>query len=173
MLIAVVVSLLTHLVPPLYAQQPLQFPPTPKKAVSDEYHGVKVSEDYRWLEDIYDPAVRRWIDEQNQFGTVKDPEQFRALYAYSPYHNVKNNTAYPAVLFLTGDNDGRVDPMQSRKMSARLQAATTSGLPILLRTSSTAGHGIGTGRSERIAQNADVFAFLFDQLKMDGNAFRR
>ncbi|HEV7395353.1 MAG TPA: prolyl oligopeptidase family serine peptidase, partial [Pyrinomonadaceae bacterium] len=116
MLIAVVVSLLTHLVPPLYAQQPLQFPPTPKKAVSDEYHGVKVSEDYRWLEDIYDPAVRRWIDEQNQFGTVKDPEQFRALYAYSPYHNVKNNTAYPAVLFLTGDNDGRVDPMQSRKM---------------------------------------------------------
>lgn len=71
----------------------------------------------------------------------------------------------------TGDNDGRVDPMHSRKMTARLQAATTSGFPILLRTSSTAGHGIGTGRSERVSQAADVFAFLFDQLKVDAKAF--
>ena len=105
-----------------------------------------------------------------EYGTVKDPEQFRALYAYSPYHNVKDGTAYPAVLFLAGDNDGRVDPMQSRKMTARLQAATSSNLPVLLRTSSTSGHGIGTGLSERIAQTADVFAFLFDQLKMDAKA---
>jgi prolyl oligopeptidase len=105
-----------------------------------------------------------------EFGTVKDPAQFKALYAYSPYHNVKDGTAYPAVLFITGDNDGRVDPMQSRKMTARLQAATGSGLPVLLRTSSDTGHGIGTGLSARINEEADVFAFLFDQLKVDAKA---
>ncbi len=99
-----------------------------------------------------------------EFGTVKNPEQFRALYAYSPYHHVKDGTAYPAVMFLTGDNDGRVDPANSRKMTARLQAATSSKFPILLRTSSTVGHGIGSGLSEIIAERADVYAFLFDQL---------
>jgi prolyl oligopeptidase len=99
-----------------------------------------------------------------EFGTVKDPEQFKALYAYSPYHHVEDGKAYPAVLFLTGDNDGRVDPANSRKMTARLQAATSSSAPVLLRTSSNAGHGIGTALSERIAQDTDVFAFLFDQL---------
>ncbi|HEX3248063.1 MAG TPA: prolyl oligopeptidase family serine peptidase [Pyrinomonadaceae bacterium] len=120
---------------------------------------------------IYD--MLRWELSDNgafnvsEFGTVKDREQFRALYAYSPYHNVKDNTSYPAVLFLTGDNDGQVDPMHSRKMTARLQAATTSGLPIVLRTSSTTGHAKGTSLSARIAQAADVLAFLFDQLKID------
>jgi prolyl oligopeptidase len=98
-----------------------------------------------------------------EFGTTKEPDQFRALYAYSPYHHVINGTQYPAVLFLTGDNDPRVDPMNSRKMTARLQATGTR-LPVLLRTSSTSGHGIGTSRSEQVAQNADALAFLFDQL---------
>ena len=101
-----------------------------------------------------------------EFGTVKEPSQFKALYAYSPYHHVQDGKAYPAVLFLTGDNDGRVDPANSRKMTARLQAATSSPLPVLLRTSSNAGHGFGTALSERIAQDTDVFAFLFDQLRM-------
>jgi len=99
-----------------------------------------------------------------EFGTVKETEQFKALYAYSPYHHVKDGADYPAVLFLTGDNDGRVDPMNSRKMTARLQAATHSGRPIFLRTSAGSGHGIGTALNERIEQDADVFAFLFDQL---------
>jgi len=99
-----------------------------------------------------------------EFGTVKERDQFQALYAYSPYHHVKDGTDYPAVLFLTGDNDGRVDPMNSRKMTARLQAATHSDRPILLRTSSGSGHGFGTALNERIEQDADVFAFLFDQL---------
>jgi len=99
-----------------------------------------------------------------EFGTVKDPEQFKALYAYSPYHHVKDGTAYPAILMPTGENDHRVNPMQSRKMIARLQAADSSGRPILLRTSSSAGHGIGTSLDERIEQDADVFSFLFDQL---------
>ena len=99
-----------------------------------------------------------------EFGTVKEKDQFQALYAYSPYHHVKDGTDYPSVLFLTGANDGRVDPMNSRKMTARLQAATHSERSILLRTSSTSGHGIGTALNERIDQDADVFAFLFDQL---------
>ncbi len=99
-----------------------------------------------------------------EFGTVKDPDQFKALYAYSPYHHVKDGTAYPAILFLTGENDHRVNPMQSRKMTARLQAATGSGHPILLRTSSNAGHGIGTAVDEQIEEEADVLSFLFDQL---------
>ena len=71
---------------------------------------------------------------------------------------------YPAVLIVTGENDGRVNPANSRKIAARLQAATCSGLPVLLRTSASSGHGIGTSLHERIAQDADVFAFLFDQL---------
>jgi prolyl oligopeptidase len=99
-----------------------------------------------------------------EFGTVKDPEQFRALYAYSPYQHVKDGARYPAILFLTGENDHRVNPMQSRKMTARLQAATSSDEPILLRTSSNAGHGIGTALNERIEQYTDVFCFLFAQL---------
>jgi prolyl oligopeptidase len=99
-----------------------------------------------------------------EFGTVKNPEQFKALYAYSPYHRVVEGTQYPAVLFLTGDHDGRVNPYNSRKMTARLQAANKSKYPILLRTTAKAGHGIGTGLDERIAEEADVYAFLFDQL---------
>ncbi len=99
-----------------------------------------------------------------EYGTVKDKAQFTALHAYSPYHHVVDGTRYPAVLFLTGANDPRVDPMNSRKMVARLQAASTSGLPVLLRTSGTTGHGGGTPLSERIVQLTDVYAFLFDQL---------
>jgi len=99
-----------------------------------------------------------------EFGTVKDPDQFKALYTYSPYHAVKDGTAYPAILFLTGENDHRVNPMQSRKMTARLQSAALPGRPILLRTTATAGHGIGTALDEQIEQQADVYSFLFDQL---------
>jgi prolyl oligopeptidase len=99
-----------------------------------------------------------------EFGTVADPAQFEALYAYSPYHHVADRTAYPAVLFVTGDHDGRVNPAHSRKMAARLQTATSSGRPVLLRTSANAGHGIGTSLNERIAEDTDVYAFLFEQL---------
>jgi prolyl oligopeptidase len=103
-----------------------------------------------------------------EFGTVQNPEQFKALYAYSPYHHVVDGTKYPAVLMMTGANDGRVAPYHSRKMTARLLAANKSENPILLRTSSSAGHGIGTALSERIKQSADIYAFLFGQLGMTG-----
>jgi prolyl oligopeptidase len=99
-----------------------------------------------------------------EYGTVKNLAQFKALYAYSPYHHVVDGTAYPAVLMMTGANDPRVNPMQSRKMTARLQAATSSGLPILLRTSSNAGHGVESSVSQRVEQATDMFAFLFNEL---------
>jgi prolyl oligopeptidase len=122
---------------------------------------------------IYD-MLRVELDPNGQFnvtefGTVKDPEQFRALFAYSPYHHVHNGTKYPAVLFTTGDNDGRVNPAQSRKMAARLQAATASDLPILFRSTASAGHGIGTALKVRIAEQADVLSFLFGQLGVDAS----
>ena len=100
-----------------------------------------------------------------EFGTVKEPDQFRALFAYSPYHHVHDGTQYPAILFTTGANDPRVDPMNSRKMTARLQASGTRK-PILLRTSSTSGHGIGTALSETIDELTDVYGFLFAQWGM-------
>jgi prolyl oligopeptidase len=99
-----------------------------------------------------------------EFGTVKDPGQFKALYAYSPYHHVKDGVKYPATLFLTGANDPRVDPMQSRKMTARLQTATGGKSLILLRTDASTGHGAGTSLSKRIEEYVDVYAFLFAQL---------
>ncbi|MDB6147749.1 MAG: Prolyl endopeptidase, partial [Spartobacteria bacterium] len=104
-----------------------------------------------------------------EFGTVKDPEQFKALYAYSPYHHVVDGTKYPALLMMTGANDGRVAPYHSRKMIARLDEANKSGKPILLRTSSSAGHGAGTALSERIKQLSDIYSFLFAQLDMPAN----
>ena len=101
-----------------------------------------------------------------EFGTVKDEAQFKALYAYSPYHHVKDGAAYPAILFSTGENDGRVDPYNSRKMVARLQAADPKGRPILLRISGDTGHGIGTSLDKRVAEDADGLSFLMSQLGM-------
>ena len=98
-----------------------------------------------------------------EFGTVKDPDMFKALFAYSPFHNVKDGTAYPAVMFLTGANDPRVEPYNSRKMTARLQAATTGGR-VLLRTNEKTGHGGGTPLEDEIDETTDVMAFLVKEL---------
>jgi prolyl oligopeptidase len=98
-----------------------------------------------------------------EFGTAKNPDHFQALYAYSPYHRVRDGVRYPAVLMLTGENDPRVEPMQSRKMIARLQAAAAGDEPILLRTSG-GGHGGDTPLDERISQTVDEFAFLLNEL---------
>jgi prolyl oligopeptidase len=101
-----------------------------------------------------------------EYGSVEDEAQLRALLAYSPYHHVKDGVAYPPVLMPTGANDPRVDPMHSRKMVARLQAASGGSGLVLLRASAGSGHGIGTPLDERIAVEADVLAFLFAQLGM-------
>jgi prolyl oligopeptidase len=99
-----------------------------------------------------------------EYGTVKVPGQFKALYAYSPYHHVKDKSRYPAVLMPTGANDPRVDPMQSRKMVARLQAADPKAT-VLLRTSGSTGHGgIGAGVKDLVSLYTDVDAFLLYQL---------
>src|SRR5262249_35137741 len=101
-----------------------------------------------------------------EFGTVENPDHFNALYAYSPYHNVKHGAAYPAVFLLTGENDRRVNPAHSRKMAARLQAATGSDRPVLLRVSMDSGHGPGTALNEKIEKYADVHPFLVDQMQL-------
>jgi prolyl oligopeptidase len=116
---------------------------------------------------IYD-MLRVELDPNGQFntteyGSVKDPAQFKALYAYSPYHHVVDGTKYPAVLMETGDNDPRVNPAQSRKFTARLQAATSSQAPILLKTFADAGHG-SSSSADLQQQVADLYTFLFQQL---------
>jgi len=102
-----------------------------------------------------------------EYGTVKDPDQFKALYAYSPYHHVVDGVRYPSILLTTGANDPRVDPWHSRKFCARLQAANASANPILLRTTDKAGHGIGSSLDEIIAERADIYAFLLHELGVD------
>jgi len=99
-----------------------------------------------------------------EYGSVSDREEFRALKGYSPYHNVRDGLDYPSVLFTTGANDPRVDPMHSRKMVARVQEA---GAVALLRTSSTTGHGGGTPLAERISEEVDVHTFLFHELGVE------
>ncbi len=98
-----------------------------------------------------------------EYGTVKDPVQFAALYAYSPYHRVSAGTPYPSVLLATGSNDPRVSPMHSRKMTAALQAASTSGHPILMRAEKGTGH-IGSPLKARNELAADIYSFLFSEL---------
>jgi prolyl oligopeptidase len=101
-----------------------------------------------------------------EFGSVAQPDQFKALMAYSPLHHVSDGTAYPAVLLTTGEHDGRVEPWMSYKMAARLQAANPGGRPVLLRVAADAGHGIGTSLASQIDEQADELAFLFDHLGM-------
>jgi prolyl oligopeptidase len=100
-----------------------------------------------------------------EFGSVQNPGQFQALYAYSPYHHVVEGMRYPTIFMQTGETDGRVNPAHSRKMIARLQGATAGG-PVYLSISMHSGHGIGSALSIRVAQTADRYAFLFDRLKL-------
>ena len=107
--------------------------------------------------------ARLWIPE---YGSADDAEQFRWLYAYSPYHHVKDGTKYPAVLLEAADTDSRVDPLHARKMAARLQAATASDHAILLRLETKAGHGAGKPRAKVVEELTDTWSFLFWQLGM-------
>jgi prolyl oligopeptidase len=103
-----------------------------------------------------------------EFGTVKEPDGFKALYAMDAYTHVKPGAKYPAVLLTTGINDPRVASWQAAKMAARLQASTTSGKPILLRVDYDAGHGLGSTKSQRDIELADEISFLFWQLGVEG-----
>jgi len=101
-----------------------------------------------------------------EYGNASDAEQFKYLYAYSPYQKVKPGEKYPAVLLTTGDQDTRVPPLQARKMTARLQAASTSGKPVLLLYDTKAGHAGGRPLSKIIEDFSLEMAFLFWQLRM-------
>lgn len=99
-----------------------------------------------------------------EFGSVATPEGFRALSAMDAYRRIEDGVEYPAVLLTHGINDPRVDVWASAKMAARLQAASASGKPVLLRIDYDAGHGIGSSVSQRVAQQADTYAFLWAEL---------
>jgi prolyl oligopeptidase len=103
-----------------------------------------------------------------EFGTVTEPDGFQGLFAMDAYQHVKANTPYPAVLLTTGVNDPRVAPWEAAKMTARLQAATSSGRPVLLRVDYDAGHGMGSTKSQRDIELADEVSFLFWQLGVTG-----
>jgi prolyl oligopeptidase len=102
-----------------------------------------------------------WVSE---YGSANDPDQFKWLYAYSPYQHVTAGTKYPAVLFMTGDGDTRVAPLHARKMAALLQASTGSDRPIMLRYELTAGHSGGRSVTQDIDDSTDVMSFLSWQL---------
>ncbi|HEY4843815.1 MAG TPA: prolyl oligopeptidase family serine peptidase [Terriglobales bacterium] len=109
--------------------------------------------------------AKLWIPE---YGSADDANQFHWLYAYSPYHHVKPGVEYPAILFMTGDTDTRVDPMHAKKMAALLQAEAKNGAsqqkPILLRIETKAGHGQGKPVTKQIEESTDIYSFLFWQL---------
>jgi prolyl oligopeptidase len=109
--------------------------------------------------------AKLWIPE---YGSADDAKQFDWLYAYSPYHHVKPGQEYPAILFMTGDTDTRVDPMHAKKMAALMQAEAKNGSskerPILLRIDTKAGHGQGKPVAKQIEERTDMYSFLFWQL---------
>ncbi len=104
-----------------------------------------------------------WVSD---YGSPEDPEEFKALLAYSPYHNVRAGTSYPATLVCTGDHDDRVFPAHSFKFAAALQAAQEGEAPILIRIETRAGHGLGKPSEKLIAEISDQWAFLVWALEM-------
>jgi prolyl oligopeptidase len=108
-------------------------------------------------------AGRFWVDD---YGSADDPEEFRALYAYSPYHNLKDGDEFPATLITTADTDDRVVPGHSFKFAARLQEAHAGKAPVLIRIETRAGHGAGKPTSKIIEEIADQWAFLVKNLEM-------
>lgn len=109
-------------------------------------------------------SIARWWT--SEYGSVQDANQFKTLYAYSPYHHVVKGTAYPAVLLISGDGDTRVDPSHARKMTAALQNATASGKPVLLLYDSKSGHSGSLSADAEVEQTANELEFLNWQLHL-------
>jgi prolyl oligopeptidase len=108
-------------------------------------------------------AGRYWVDD---YGSADNAEEFKALYAYSPYHNIKKGTKYPPTLVLTADTDDRVVPGHSFKFIASLQYAQAGPAPVLARIETRAGHGAGKPTAKMIEEIADEWAFLVKNLGM-------
>ena len=109
-------------------------------------------------------AGRYWVDD---YGSSDDPDEFQAQLAYSPYHNIRQGTAYPPTLVTTADTDDRVVPGHSFKFTAAMQHAQTSDAPILIRIETKAGHGGGMPTEKVIEEYADMWAFLVETLDME------
>ena len=109
-------------------------------------------------------AGRFWVDDYGS--SEANPEEFAALFAYSPYHNLVDGTDYPATMVTTADTDDRVVPGHSFKFAARLQEAHAGDAPVLIRIETKAGHGAGKPTSKIIEEYADMWAFLVEQLGM-------
>jgi prolyl oligopeptidase len=105
-----------------------------------------------------------------EYGSADDETQFRYLLKYSPYQNVKAGTAYPAIMFFTGDSDTRVDPLHARKMTALMQAASKSDRPILLHYSLTGGHSAGVSVEQQVQDDADQLSFLWTETSTQSRA---
>ena len=108
-------------------------------------------------------AGRFWVDD---YGSADNADEFKAIYAYSPYHNLKPGTKYPSTLVTTADTDDRVVPGHSFKFAARLQACQSGDAPVLIRIETRAGHGAGKPTSKLIEEVADQWAFLAKQFQM-------
>jgi prolyl oligopeptidase len=118
-----------------------------------------------WSNPLRYVAEQNGYGEEPEWGAINDPAGYRALKSIDSYQAVKDGTPYPAVLLTTGVTDPRVAPFHVAKMTARLQAATNSGKPILLRVDYDAGHGMGSTRSQQDRETADTYAFLLWQLR--------
>jgi prolyl oligopeptidase len=105
-----------------------------------------------------------WVSD---YGSSDDPEQFKALVKYSPLHNLKAGTCYPATMITTADHDDRVVPAHSFKFAATAQADQAGGAPILIRIDTKAGHGAGKPTTKQIEEVADRWGFLTRALQMD------
>ncbi len=108
---------------------------------------------------------RTWIPE---YGTAEKAEDFKTLHAYSPYHHVRPEVRYPALLMMSADHDDRVDPMHARKFVAVMQNLPANQAPVLLRIEMNAGHGGADQVAKNIESTADLYAFLFHVLKVEG-----
>jgi hypothetical protein len=148
--------------------------PTARLApIEDEYFGTRVVDPYRWMETAGSAELKEWLEAQAHFtgavleriaGSTSTAEGFHALYAMSPYHQLRDGVAYPAVLLETGVNDPRVEAWQMAKMAARLQATSSSGRPVLLRVDYDTGHfAATTDQTEQLL--ADEWSFLLWQFK--------
>ena len=130
------------------------------QAVVCEYPLLDMVRFHKFMEGPY------WVPE---YGSSEDAAQFKYIYAYSPYHNVKKGVKYPAVLFITGDGDTRVAPLHARKMAAQLQAATSSDRPILLLYDTKSGHSGGRPLGKQIEEAANFLSFFFLELGVSAN----
>jgi prolyl oligopeptidase len=111
-------------------------------------------------------VAKYWVPE---YGSSENADQFKYIYAYSPYQHVKAGVKYPGVLFVSGDSDTRVAPLHARKMAALMQASAAPGRPILLKYDTEGGHSGGTPVTKQVEDDTDSLMFLLWQAGVTHN----